>query len=83
MMSVAFYLQAIRLALSQIRANLGRSLLTALGIIVGVASVTSRCGPLASRASRLAYGVHRPEQFRSAAAAYAWCSSAVSASSVA
>ena len=37
----AFWWQAIKLALSQIRANLGRSLLTALGIIVGVASVTA------------------------------------------
>ena len=38
MMSPAFWIQAVVLALSQIRANLGRSLLTALGIIVGVAS---------------------------------------------
>ncbi|MSQ91253.1 MAG: FtsX-like permease family protein [Phycisphaerales bacterium] len=36
-----FYLQAIKLALSQIWANRKRSLLTALGIIVGVASTTS------------------------------------------
>ena len=41
MISPAFWWQAIKLALSQIRANLGRSLLTALGIIVGVASVTA------------------------------------------
>ena len=41
MLNFAFHLQAIALALSQIRANLGRSLLTALGIIVGVASVTA------------------------------------------
>lgn len=41
MISIAFWWQAIKLALSQIRANLGRSLLTALGIIVGVASVTA------------------------------------------
>ena len=41
MISPAFWWQAVRLALSQIRANLGRSLLTALGIIVGVASVTT------------------------------------------
>jgi putative ABC transport system permease protein len=41
MISPAFWWQAIKLALSQIRANLGRSLLTALGIIVGVASVTT------------------------------------------
>ncbi|MCP4833353.1 MAG: FtsX-like permease family protein [Phycisphaera sp.] len=41
MISIAFWWQAVRLAISQIRANLGRSLLTALGIIVGVASVTA------------------------------------------
>ena len=41
MISPAFWWQAIKLALSQIQANLGRSLLTALGIIVGVASVTA------------------------------------------
>ena len=41
MISPSFWWQAIKLALSQIRANLGRSLLTALGIIVGVASVTT------------------------------------------
>ena len=41
MISPAFWWQAIKLALSQIRANIGRSLLTALGIIVGVASVTT------------------------------------------
>ena len=41
MISPAFWWQAIKLALSQIHANLGRSLLTALGIIVGVASVTA------------------------------------------
>lgn len=41
MLNFAFHAQAIALALSQIRANLGRSLLTALGIIVGVASVTA------------------------------------------
>lgn len=37
----SFWIQAVVLAFSQIRANLGRSLLTALGIIVGVASVTA------------------------------------------
>ncbi len=47
MMSPAFWIQAIVLALSQIRANLGRSLLTALGIIVGVASVTAVIAALA------------------------------------
>ena len=36
-----FYLQAIKLALSQIWANRRRSLLTSLGIIVGVASTTA------------------------------------------
>ncbi len=36
-----FYSQAIKLAMSQIWANRKRSLLTALGIIVGVASTTS------------------------------------------
>ena len=36
-----FYVQAIKLALSQIWANRKRSLLTSLGIIVGVASTTS------------------------------------------
>ncbi len=36
-----FYLQAIKLALSQIWANRKRSLLTSLGIIVGVASTTA------------------------------------------
>ena len=47
MISFAFWVQAILLALSQIRANLGRSLLTALGIIVGVASVTAVIAALA------------------------------------
>ena len=46
-MSPAFWIQAVVLALSQIRANLGRSLLTALGIIVGVASVTAVIAALA------------------------------------
>lgn len=41
MLNWSFHAQAIALALSQIRANFGRSLLTALGIIVGVASVTA------------------------------------------
>lgn len=40
-LSPYFYAQAIKLALSQIWANRKRSLLTALGIIVGVASTTS------------------------------------------
>lgn len=40
-LSPYFYSQAIKLALSQIWANRKRSLLTALGIIVGVASTTS------------------------------------------
>ncbi|MAC76355.1 MAG: hypothetical protein CMJ22_12395 [Phycisphaerae bacterium] len=47
MISFSFWTQAIILALSQIRANLGRSLLTALGIIVGVASVTAVIAALA------------------------------------
>lgn len=47
MISFTFWTQAIVLALSQIRANLGRSLLTALGIIVGVASVTAVIAALA------------------------------------
>lgn len=47
MISFSFWAQAIILALSQIRANLGRSLLTALGIIVGVASVTAVIAALA------------------------------------
>lgn len=46
-MSPAFWIQAVALALSQIRTNLGRSLLTALGIIVGVASVTAVIAALA------------------------------------
>src|SRR5438034_5019618 len=41
MLSPIFYLQAILLALSQIWVNKTRSFLTALGIIIGVASVTS------------------------------------------
>lgn len=41
MLSWYFYAQAIKLALSQVWANRSRSLLTALGIIVGVASTTS------------------------------------------
>jgi len=40
-LSPYFYSQAIKLALSQLWANRKRSLLTALGIIVGVASTTS------------------------------------------
>jgi putative ABC transport system permease protein len=47
MWSIAFWWQAVILALSQIRANLGRSMLTALGIIVGVASVTAVIAALA------------------------------------
>src|SRR5436190_8647134 len=41
MFSPVFYIQAILLALSQIWVNKTRSFLTALGIIIGVASVTS------------------------------------------
>jgi len=41
MLNPAFWFQAIALAFSQIRANKTRSFLTALGIIVGVASVTA------------------------------------------
>ena len=47
MFSLNFYIQAVFLAFSQIRANLGRSMLTALGIIVGVASVTAVIAALA------------------------------------
>jgi len=41
MLNPLFYVQAIMLALSQIWVNKTRSFLTALGIIIGVASVTS------------------------------------------
>ena len=41
MLNPLFYIQAILLALSQIWVNKTRSFLTALGIIIGVASVTS------------------------------------------
>ncbi len=41
MLNPLFYIQSILLALSQIWANKGRSFLTALGIIIGVASVTA------------------------------------------
>ena len=41
MLNPFFYIQAILLALSQIWVNKTRSFLTALGIIIGVASVTS------------------------------------------
>src|SRR5687768_5917806 len=41
MLNPIFYIQAILLALSQIWVNKTRSFLTALGIIIGVASVTS------------------------------------------
>jgi len=41
MLNPFFYIQAIMLALSQIWVNKTRSFLTALGIIIGVASVTS------------------------------------------
>jgi putative ABC transport system permease protein len=41
MFNPLFYIQAILLALSQIWVNKTRSILTALGIIIGVASVTS------------------------------------------
>ncbi|MFO0875188.1 MAG: ABC transporter permease [Phycisphaerales bacterium] len=41
MLNPLFYLQAIALALGQIWANKTRSFLTALGIIIGVASVTA------------------------------------------
>ena len=41
MLNPLFYIQAIALALSQIWVNKTRSFLTALGIIIGVASVTS------------------------------------------
>lgn len=53
MLNFAFHVQAIRLALSQIRANFGRSLLTALGIIVGVASVTAVIAALAGLKSKV------------------------------
>ena len=41
MLNPLFYIQAVGLALKQIWANKVRSMLTALGIIVGVASVTA------------------------------------------
>ena len=47
MISPLFYFRAIRLSLSQIWANKFRSFLTALGIIIGVASVTSVIAALA------------------------------------
>ena len=53
MLNPAFYAGAILLALSQIRANLGRSLLTALGIIVGVASVTAVIAALVGLKSKV------------------------------
>ncbi len=40
-MFVLRFLQTVLLALSQLRANKGRSFLTALGVIIGVASVTA------------------------------------------
>ena len=53
MLSLSFYVGAIMLALSQIRANFGRSILTALGIIVGVASVTAVIAALAGLKSKV------------------------------
>ena len=53
MLNPAFYIGAVILALSQIRANLGRSLLTALGIIVGVASVTAVIAALVGLKSKV------------------------------
>ena len=53
MLSFSFYIGAITLALSQIRANFGRSLLTALGIIVGVASVTAVIAALTGLKSKV------------------------------
>ena len=47
MINPLFYIRAIRLALGQIWANRMRSFLTALGIIIGVASVTSVIAALA------------------------------------
>jgi len=47
MLSPLFYIQAIALALKQIWVNKTRSFLTALGIIIGVASVTSVIAALA------------------------------------
>lgn len=48
-----FWLQAISLAIGQIWANKVRSMLTALGIIVGVASVTAVIAALSGLKSRV------------------------------
>jgi len=48
-----FWVQAVRLALGQIWANKVRSLLTALGIIVGVASVTAVIAALSGLKTRV------------------------------
>jgi len=64
MLSPLFYLQAIALALSQIWANKTRSVLTMLGIIIGVASVTAVIAALVGLRSKVlsefeAFGANR------------------------
>lgn len=53
MLNPLFYLQAIALALGQIWANKTRSLLTMLGIIIGVASVTAVIAALVGLRTRV------------------------------
>ncbi len=53
LLSPIFWVQAVALAISQIWANKVRSMLTALGIIVGVASVTAVIAALSGLKSRV------------------------------
>jgi len=53
MLNPFFYIQAIALAFSQIWANKARSFLTALGIIIGVASVTAVIAALSGLRTRV------------------------------
>ena len=53
MLNPLFWLQAISLAFSQIWANKSRAFLTALGIIVGVASTTAVIAALTGLKSRV------------------------------
>jgi len=63
MMNPLFWLQAITLAFSQIWANKSRAFLTALGIIVGVASTTALIAALKSgRLGGVALDVYEEEE---------------------
>ena len=53
MLNPLFYIQAIMLALGQIWVNKTRSVLTALGIIIGVASVTAVIAALSGLKTRV------------------------------